>query len=201
MNPTQPARSIRQPLLASIALAGLVGALILAAPGARAATISGNLASSITLTASCIVVGAPGSSSGINLGTLTFASQPSTFTGTLTAIPSVGASGAGATQVLCSPDVNGLSISIDGGANAGQGSAIGVGARAMRNGTAFIPYEIYQDVGRTTPYPVGTALSGFAIPASGAAINLPIFGQVNKTSAVALPSGTYTDTLVVTLNY
>jgi len=147
------------------------------------------------------VVGVPGSTSGINLGTLTFASQPSTFTGTVAAIPTAGASGGGATQVLCSPDVSGLQITIDGGSNAGQGSGIGVGTRALRNGTAFVPYEIYQDIGHTVAYPVGTALTGFAIPASGAAINLPIFGQINKTSAGALPSGTYTDTLVVTLTF
>ncbi|WPB56884.1 spore coat U domain-containing protein [Xylophilus sp. GOD-11R] len=177
-------------------------ALALVAAGGQTATLSGNLVASLTLTASCIVVGAPGSTGGINLGTLTFTSQPSTFTGTINAIPVAGVSGGGATQLLCSPDVSGLSISIDGGSNAGQGAAVGVGTRAMRNGTAFIPYEIFQDVGHTVAYPVGTALTtGFSIPANGAAINLPIFGQVNKTSASALPSGTYTDTLVVTLTF
>jgi len=181
--------------------AACAAALALATGNAHAATLGGTLTANLTLTASCIVVGVPGSTSGINLGTITFASQPSTFTGTLSAIPTGGASGGGATQVLCSPDVSGLQISIDGGSNAGQGSGIGVGTRAMRNGTAFVPYEIYQDIGHTVAYPVGTALTGFAIPASGAAINLPIFGQINKTSNSALPSGTYTDTLVVTLTF
>jgi spore coat protein U-like protein len=188
---------------ASRGLRGAACAVALAAAtsAGQGATLAGNLVASLTLTSSCVVVGTPGSTSGINLGTLTFTSQPSTFTGTLTAIPTAGASGSGATQVLCSPDVSGLSITIDGGGNAGQGTAIGVGSRAMRNGTAYVPYEIYQDVGHTVAYPVGSALTGFAIPASGAALNLPIFAQVNKTSAVALPSGTYTDTLVVTLTF
>ncbi|QHJ01545.1 fimbrial major subunit CsuA/B family protein [Xylophilus rhododendri] len=181
-------------------MAAALGLALLAVNG-QTATLSGTLNATLTLTASCIVVGVPGSSSGINLGTLSFTSQPSTFTGTLTAIPVGGASGGGSTQVLCSPDVSGLSITIDGGSNAGQGTSVGVGSRAMKNGTAYIPYEIYQDAGRTVAYPVGTALSGFAIPANGAAINLPIFGQVNKTSAAALPSGTYSDTLTVTLTF
>ena len=200
MRPATRAKSRATGCLRALACAAALG---LAASTAQTATLGGTLTASLTLTASCVVVGVPGSTSSINLGNLTFTSQPSTFVGTLTAIPTAGASGAGATQVLCSPDVSGLSIAIDGGGNAGQGAALGVGSRAMRNGTtsAYIPYEIYQDAGYTTAYPIGTALTGFAIPASGAAINLPIFGRINKTSTAALPSGTYTDTLVVTLTF
>lgn len=192
---------VRRSSTQRFALAAGACALALATVDGQSATLGGNLTASLTLTSSCVVVGTPGTTSGINLGTLTFTSQPSTFTGTLAAIPTAGASGGGATQVLCSPDVSGLSITIDGGNNAGQGTAVGAGTRAMRNGTAYVPYEIYQDVGHTVAYPVGSALTGFAVPASGAALNLPIFGQVNKTSATALPSGTYTDTLVVTLSF
>lgn len=191
----------RRCLTALVAIWASATVFVLSPSIGHAQTLSGTLTSSLTLTASCIVVGSPGTTSSINLGTLNFPSQPSTFTGTITAIPTGGSSGGGATQVLCSPDVSGLSISIDGGNNAGRGTGVGVGTRAMRNGSVYIPYEVYQDSGRTVAYPVSTTLTGFAIPASGAAINLPIFGQINKTSSTALPAGTYTDTLVVTISF
>jgi len=198
MKPTPHARRSTRSVCAAAACAAVFG---LAAPGVESASVTGNLVATLTLTASCVVVGAAGTATSVNLGTLAFGSQPSTFTGLLNAVPTAGASGSGNTQVLCSPDVSGLAISVDGGANPGQGTAIGTGTRAMRNGTAFVPYEVYRDSNRTTAYPISTALTGFAVPPGGTPLDLPIFGQVNKTSAVALPSGAYTDTLVVTLTF
>jgi spore coat protein U-like protein len=165
------------------------------------ATLTGTLQAQLVLTSGCLIVGAPNATSGINLGTLDFGQQPSAFTGTLTAVPTGGVSGASTTQVICSSDVAGLSIAVNGGNNAGQGTGVGAGSRAMANGASYIPYEVYQDAGHTVPYPTTGALTGLTVPANGSAFALPIFGQVNKTSATALPSGTYTDTLLVTLTF
>ncbi|MCZ2496908.1 fimbrial major subunit CsuA/B family protein [Xylophilus sp. Kf1] len=175
--------------------------------GAHAATLTGSLSASITLQSSCLVVGAPGATTGINLGTLDFGSWPATFTGAMNATPSGGVSGT-ITQLLCSPDVAGVSLTINGGQHAGQGgNTVGAGTRAMRgvsgNGiVAYLPYEIYSDIAYANPFPVGTAVAGLAIPATGLAIALPVFARVNKAAnSSALPAATYSDTLVVTLNY
>ena len=172
--------------------------------GAHAAgTLSGQLNTQMVLQASCIISGAPGAgSSGVNFGTLDFGTQPSTFTGVVTASASGGAAGAGATNIVCSTDITALTISVSAGNNAGQGGTIGTGARAMKLGTStYLPYEVYSDSGLTTPYPTSATSLGVTLPGTGAPFPLPIFGRINKTSVNALPLGTYTDVLQVTLSW
>ena len=179
--------------------AAVVG--LLAAGGGTAGTLTGELVSTITLSTGCVIVsGVAGTGSNVNLGTLNFGPHPSTFLGPLSATVNGGSGGSGLTQVLCSPDVSGLTITVNGGGHAGSGTAVGPGSRAMSNGTAFVPYEIYPDAGHTTTYAIGQPL-GVTIPAAGSAFNLPIYGLVNKTSPTALPSGTYIDTVIVTLTF
>ena len=174
---------------------------LVAAGSSPAATLTGELVSTITLSTGCLIVnGVTGVGNNVNLGTLDFGSRPSTFLGPVSATVTGGSGGSGVTQVLCSPDVSGLTITVNGGGHAGSGTAIGPGSRAMSNGTAFVPYEIYQDPGHTATYAIGQPL-GVTIPAAGSAFNLPIYGLVNKTSATALPSGTYVDTVIVTLTF
>jgi spore coat protein U-like protein len=187
--------------LQTIALSAV---LALTAHNATAAgNMSGQLNVQMTLDAGCIVSGAPGAgTTGVNFGTLDFGLQPSTFTGTLLATPSGGAGGAGATQIVCSPDVLALSISVSAGNNAGQGGSIGTGARAMKLGTSdYLPYDVYSDVALTTAYPTSAAAIGVVLPGTGAAFPLPIFGRINKTTANAIAAGTYTDVLQVTLSW
>ncbi len=57
---------------------------------AHAATLSGDLRATLTLTTGCLVVGVPGSTTNIDFGVLDFGLRPSTFTGTITAVPSGG---------------------------------------------------------------------------------------------------------------
>lgn len=173
------------------------------APALASGSMAGQLNAQVTLQSGCIVSGAPGAgTSGVNFGTLDFGAHPATFTGVLTATPSGGAGGAGATQILCSPDVTALSISVSSGNNAGQGAAVGTGARAMRLGTTnFLPYDIYSDAGMTNAYPVSGSALGVVLPGSGAALPLPIYGRINKTSANAVAAGAYTDVLQVTLSW
>jgi spore coat protein U-like protein len=187
-----------------IALSALSTAAVLAAPSVMAAgSLAGQLNAQMTLQAGCIVSGAPGAgSTGVNFGTLDFGTQPATFTGILTATASGGAGGAGATQILCSPDVTSLSITVSGGNNAGQGGSVGVGSRAMKLGTSsYLPYEVYSEPGMTNAYPTSASAVGVMLPGTGVALPLPIYGRINKTSAAALTSGTYTDVLQVTLTW
>jgi spore coat protein U-like protein len=172
-----------------------------AVPAFASGSMAGQLNTKMVLQAGCIVSGAPGAgSTGVNFGTLDFGTQPATFTGILAATASGGAGGAGATQILCSPDVTSLSITVSGGNNAGQGGSVGIGSRAMKLGTSsYLPYEVYSDAGMTSAYPTSASAVGVTLPGTGVALPLPIYGRINKTSAAALTSGTYTDVLQVTL--
>lgn len=182
--------------LAAAALALTAGPLV-------AGTLGGTLQAQMQLTAGCMVAGSAGATAGVNFGTLDFGTRPGTFTGIVTATPSGAEGVSGPTQLVCSPEVLGISIQVGPGAYAGQGTGIGTGSRAMRNGStaAYVPYELYRDAGHTHPYPAGTAITGVNVPANGAAFSLPIHGQINKSNPAALPAGMYTDTLQVTVTY
>ncbi|MES2610158.1 MAG: spore coat U domain-containing protein [Pseudomonadota bacterium] len=184
-------------------LASAAAVLALAAWPALAGTLGGTMQAQMQLTAGCMVAGSSGASAGVNFGTLDFGTRPGSFTGIVTATPAGGEGASGPTQLVCSPEVLGISIQVGPGAYAGQGAGIGSGSRAMRNGStaAYIPYELYRDAGYTQPYPAGTAITGINVPANGAAFSLPIHGQINKSTPAALPAGMYTDTLQVTVTY
>lgn len=190
-------RSRRLSLVATALALGLV------AHGAQAAgSMSGQLNAQMVLQSGCIISGAPGAgTSGINMGTLDFGTQPSTFTGVLTATASGGAGGPGATQITCSPDVLAMNITVGAGNNAGQGASVGTGSRAMKFGTSYLPYEVYSDSAMTTAYPTAVTSLGVVLPGTGAPIGLPVFGRVNKTTVNAITPGTYTDLLQVTLSW
>lgn len=171
--------------------------------GAQAAgSMAGQLNAQMVLQSSCYITGASGAgTTGVNFGALDFGSQPSTFTGVLTSAASGGAGGAGATQITCSPDITAITVSVSGGNNAGQGGSVGVGSRAMKLGTAYLPYEVYSDVALTTAYPANASSLSVVLPGTGASVDLPIFGRINKTSSNAMPTGTYVDVLQVTLTW
>ncbi len=182
----------------SIAL-GLTASLFSLASHAGGSA-GGQLNVQMTLTSSCAISGTSGlGSTNVNFGSLNFGSQPSTFSGTIAADASGGAGGAGSTQVVCSPDVSSLTVSVSGGNNAGQGGAVGTGSRAMKLGASFLPYEVYSDSAMTTAYPAAATPLGVALPGNGAPLTLPVYGRVNKTSTNAMPAGSYADVLHVTV--
>ncbi|HVT49485.1 MAG TPA: spore coat protein U domain-containing protein [Vicinamibacterales bacterium] len=181
-------------------LAMWLGVLVWATPVAAQGTLSGTVEATLTLTSSCVISGDT-TTSGANFGTLDFGTEPANFTGALTTQATGGAGGPGHTQIVCSPDVEGVDVSVDSGQHAGQGVGVGDGARALASGAAFVPYDVYSTSSFTTAYPTdGSALS-VPIAAAGAAFDLPIFARINKTSAAALPAGTYTDSLAVTITF
>ena len=181
----------------------LVSILLIAANAAQAGDVGGQLMAQMTLTGGCAVSGGgAGTAAGANFGMLDFGVQPSSFTGVLLATPTRGAAGAGSTQIVCSPDVSAMSVSVNAGNNPGQGSSIGAGTRAMRQGaSSYLPYEIYSDVAMTKAYPTSGGAVGVSVAPNGGAFALPVFARVNKTAAGAMPAGTYVDTLQVTLSW
>lgn len=185
-------------IVAGLLLAGCV----LAWPSV-AGTLTGTLQSQIQLTAGCVIAGSSGNAAGVNFGLLDFGTKPSTFTGIVNATASGGENVAGPTQIVCSPDVLGISIQVGPGSFPGQGGSIGAGNRAMRNGNtaAYIPYDVFRDPAHIQAYPTGAAVTGITVPANGVAFALPIYGQINKSDPSALPAGMYTDTLQITLTY
>jgi len=165
-----------------------------------AGNMSGTLNAQMVLQAGCAISGASGAgNTGVNFGTLDFGAQPSTFTGVLTATASGGAGGAGATQITCSPDVTAITISVSGGNNPGQGGSVGTGSRALKYASSYLPYEVYSDSALTTAFPVNATALGVTLPGTGAAVALPVYGRINKTSVNAMPAGNYVDVLQVTL--
>lgn len=190
-----------RPVLRTIhKLALALGAACTFSAHAQVSELSGTIDARITLLDGCAIFGAiNGPATGADFGMIEFGAQASTFTGVVDGRVTGGAGGTGVTQIICSPDVSGLTISVDGGQHAGQGGTIGVGSRAMAFGSSFLPYEVYSDPAMTTPYPVGAPQS-IATPSSGP-VDLPIYGRVNKTDPGALATGTYTDQLLVTLTW
>jgi len=180
-------------IFAAVALASACTAV-----QAQTNPLTGTVKSQLVLTTGCAINAGSGSVGTTTFGTLNFGTQPSGFTGSLNSQTT--GSGTTATQVTCSPDVMSLKVTVDGGQNAGKGAGIGAGTRAMANGAAYVPYEVYTDSAHSQQYVAGTA-QAVAVPTPGSAFQLPIYGVANKTSSAALTAGTYTDVLNVTLGW
>lgn len=179
--------------------AACVIAAVPATAGAQG-TLSGTLAASLDLVSSCVISGDT-ATSGANFGTLDFGSHAATFSGVLTAQAAGGAGGPGATQILCSPDVTGITVTVSAGVNPGEGTLIGSGARALAQASNFVPYDVYADSGHSTVYPSNGTSVPVNVPTPGTPFDLPVYGRINKTSPNALAIGAYSDTLTVTIEF
>ncbi|MDB5893537.1 MAG: hypothetical protein JWQ88_1068 [Rhodoferax sp.] len=189
----------------------LIGLLAFGHDAQAAGDMGGTLGASMVLTASCAISGvslgagaSDGNGNAVNFGMLGFGTQPSNFTGVLLANPTFGAQVGGATEISCSPDVSALSVSVSAGNNPGRGGSVGTGTRALRHGSSYLPYEVYSDAGMVAAFPAYSASTmplGVVMPATGAPLALPVFGRINKTSAGAMPAGSYVDVLQVTLSW
>jgi spore coat protein U-like protein len=168
-------------------LAGLGLAL---ASQAQAATVTGNITSTLTLIAACQVNGSSGTS-GLNFGALNFGTQDALFT---TANAQVLGGGGGAMSILCSAGTV-PAIKVRAGLHDGQSSG---GTRALADGAGnFVPYDLYTDSGRTTLLAIDGTIT---LPTStGAAQTVNLYGKA--VGKAGLPAGVYSDTISVELSF
>lgn len=158
------------PLVAVIAAA-------LSVPSATAATASGNMVVSITLTNAC---------------TISAANVPFGSTTSLTSNIDVAAN----VDVSCT-GANPVSISFD----AGTGTGSTIASRLMNDGANTVAYNLYREVGRTTVLgtTAGTNTIDFTSTGSGTTDTKQVYGRV--PAQAAKPNGLYTSTVVATLTY
>ena len=166
----------------TIAVVGVGAAMALAGLGSvktNAATATANLSVSATVTNNCT----------ISTVALAFGSYDP-----VVANASTNLDGTGTVVVACTKGST-ATIGLGTGANA-SGSI-----RRMKDaGTNYLTYELYQDSGRSTVWANSGAglLSPVAAP-SKAARNFTVYGRVASNQDV--PAGSYTDTVVATVNF
>lgn len=152
---------------------------------AQAGTATSNLTVQITITASCT----------INAATLDFGSNVAGTT-----LVSTNVDAATTVSVTCTSG-SPYSIGMDNGANV-SGSQ-----RRMKSGSNFLNYNLYVDSGRTNAWTTAassstctTASSCFLGTGSGSSQSVNIYGRV-PSIGTAPPTGTYTDTVTMTITY
>ncbi len=155
-----------------------VASLALASGAASAAQVSDNLAVSADITGTCTLTSA---------ATLSFGPNPSTGSN-IDAQQDI--------SVNCTTGVD-YTIGMNNGAN-----ALGL-VRRMVSGANFMSYDVYTAAtraGAESVAAVGTAApANFIGTGTGAGQTITVFGRIPSQSTP--PVGTYTDTLVVTLQY
>ncbi|WP_427306046.1 Csu type fimbrial protein [Cupriavidus sp. H39] len=141
------------------------------------------------IVAGCGVVGS-NQTSGVHFGTLDFGVHPATATGPVNATAQ---SNGSVVQIQCSPGTS-LGVTVDGGLHPGAG-----GQRNLQvmSGSALIPYQLYSDAAHAQPIPVGQTV----YQTVSGTVSLPVYGALTLPGAGTAPSGTYTDTVQVTLSY
>ena len=120
----------------------------------------------------------------VSAGTLSFG----------TYAPGTATTGTGTVSVNCS---NGApyQVSLGSGQNAN-----GVTRRMASSGGGFLTYFLYSNPGRTTSWGDGGSLGGLVSgTGSGTAQNLFVYGRIPAGQGV--PAGTYSDSVVVTVEY
>lgn len=156
---------------------------------ANAQTVTGTIDATITLTSACEVNGST-ATSGVDFGTIDFGSHTTLFSeATSTLDPGGGGSGI---SIQCSPGSD-ASLTIVGGLN--DASVAGSG-RAMKNGSLYVPYDIYSDASFATLLANGNSI---AVTADGTIQTIPIYGKALGNGG--LTAGLYSDTISVTLSF
>lgn len=167
--------------VAAFALAALA-----VVPRAHAATATTNLSVSATVVNNCSISAAP----------LDFGNYDPIGTHSPT-----GADLVSSAQLVVACTVGDTySVYLGQGANAGTGSTDAAPVRQLGSGTNKLAYQLYQDSARTIPWGNTAASSPAAVVAtSSSAVNLTVYGVVAKGQS--RPAGTYTDTVVATINF
>lgn len=175
-------------LVCLLAFAG-VGSV---AVDAAASSVSGNLNVQIVIGNGCSVGNGTTTGNVNTFGTVDFGTQASPIVNYVDA-QSTGAAGS-TINLTCSTGTP-YTVALDGGQHA-TGTT-----RQMATGTNNVTYGLYQDAARNTAWGNGTTFgTTLAGTGTGAAQTLTVYGRV-PPQATAVPSGTYTDIVLVTVTW
>jgi len=75
------------------------------------------------------------------------------------------------------------------------------GGGTMKSGALTLAYNLYQNVGATTPWGNTVGTNTIAATGNAAAQNQTVYGQVLQAAAAAATAASYTDTVTVTVFY
>lgn len=144
----------------------------------------------VTYTANFVV---PSVCTQVSTSTVNFGNIPASTT-----VPGGGISATGAVAVQCNQGAP-YTVYLGNGNNYST-------TRRMRSGTSYLPYALYQDSAHTIAWNatnVGTVggAGGVSGTGSGSNQNLTVYAVIPAGTAVPATTGTYTDTVVVTVNY
>lgn len=173
----------------SILAAVLMPGLLISSP-AFAGSVNGTIGVTLTVSPACAVNGGTTTSGALGqVGSIDFGTQPGIFGDVDATLVATG--GGSAISILCSP---GLTPSMTIGAGAHDSANV----RHLAAGSDEVAYRLYTDANRTSEITIGEQIS--LGTAGSSALTLPIYARVNSASA-ALPGGTYTDSVQVTLSW
>ena len=79
----------------------------------------------------------------------------------------------------------------------GSGHSQGTDTRAMVSGTNFLSYDLFQNAGHTTVWPLGT---GVATTGTGSPVQFNVFGRITST-LTGVANGTYSDTVNIVASF
>ncbi|WNN43706.1 MULTISPECIES: Csu type fimbrial protein [Winslowiella] len=168
-----------------------------------AATTTGTINATLTLTTGCLVNGQP-TTTNVDFGDLSFGTSAATFD-TLTATL-VGPVGNGI-YVNCTNDED-YNVQIDSSNGAPSGDTYGDVTASPRyllldsDNTQGIAYTLYNDAGFATVIADGADLTASGTPDPVNGENYPIYGRITGGDYNAnIPVGTYSDTINVVVNY
>jgi spore coat protein U-like protein len=102
-------------------------------------------------------------------------------------------------SVTCTKGTTGASVGLDNGLNSANAS--GGQHRAMKSGTHYLSYDIWQDAAHTIFWgnTAGTNAEAVPVPTSATAQTLTAFGQIPAKENA--PAGSYADSVVETVNF
>lgn len=157
----------------------IAGALLVPTASALAATTTTTFSPSATVVASCSVT-----ASALNFGNIDPLTNATTATTGTTTI-----------DVTCS---NGTSYDV--GLDAGTATSATVTTRAMTSGSNTLQYGLFTDANHTTNWGNTVGTDTVTGTGDGTAQPITVYGQIPSGQNTA-PTGTYTDTVTVTVTY
>lgn len=165
----------------SVLTAALIGSTLalsstLISKPAFAGTATSNISVSATVPSVCTI---------LTESDLVFGTYDSTLKTTL-----------GKLTTNCTPGLAPV-ITLDQGSNPDGGSSDAAPQRRLKSGSDYLSYNIFQDSGNTTPWG-NTAGTGRSFTATGGNA-IVVYGTI--PAGQAAPAGSYTDTVVATINY